>query len=144
MKRTQRAARIAVILYCFLIFYASSIPKDSLPDMQLFAGADKLVHGAEYLILGVLLCLALGFGLTHGLVTSLWRSVPRRAGLPMLLGVLYGVSDELHQLFVPGRTCAFGDLLADALGVALGVIIIYKLTAAPANQRIATGREEEI
>ena len=34
------------------------------------------------------------------------------------LGVLYGVSDEWHQSFVPGRTAEWGDVRANAIGAA--------------------------
>jgi UDP-2,3-diacylglucosamine pyrophosphatase LpxH len=45
----------------------------------------------------------------------------RRHLLVFLLVSLYGASDECHQYFVPGRSCEFGDWLADSLGAALGV-----------------------
>jgi VanZ family protein len=38
----------------------------------------------------------------------------------VLVGVLYGVSDEWHQSFVPGRDPSFGDLAADTLGTLVG------------------------
>lgn len=42
------------------------------------------------------------------------------AWLFLALGALYGVSDEWHQAFVPGRTPSAADVAADALGTALG------------------------
>jgi len=38
---------------------------------------------------------------------------------------LYAVSDEVHQIFVPGRAFAVGDIIIDTLGAALGIIVIY-------------------
>jgi len=35
------------------------------------------------------------------------------------IGIAYGLSDELHQKLVPGRTCDAFDFLADCLGVIL-------------------------
>ena len=40
-------------------------------------------------------------------------------------GVLYAGSDEVHQLFVDGRACRAGDVLIDAAGVFLGVLIAH-------------------
>lgn len=42
----------------------------------------------------------------------------------MIASVLYGLSDEVHQYFVPGRTADVFDFLADALGVVFGVILL--------------------
>ena len=44
----------------------------------------------------------------------------------MGLGILYGVTDELHQVFVPGRFCDFFDGLADALGVLAGHALYFR------------------
>lgn len=40
---------------------------------------------------------------------------------------LYGVSDEYHQSFVPGRLAETGDWLADTLGAAISTMILYRL-----------------
>jgi VanZ family protein len=37
-----------------------------------------------------------------------------------LAAVLYGLSDEVHQSFIPGRDASVGDVVADALGALLG------------------------
>ena len=47
----------------------------------------------------------------------------------VVLSTLYGVSDEVHQAFTPERTPDVRDLLADALGAALGVAAILLLRA---------------
>ena len=43
--------------------------------------------------------------------------------IPLICGVIYAVSDEIHQRFVPGRSCELRDVLIDTCGVLLGVII---------------------
>jgi VanZ family protein len=48
----------------------------------------------------------------------------------VVLSTLYGVFDEVHQAFTPERTPDARDLLADALGAALGVAAILLLRAA--------------
>ena len=47
----------------------------------------------------------------------------RRGLLALVLATLYGVTDEFHQMFVPGRTADRYDVLADGIGATLGVAI---------------------
>jgi hypothetical protein len=47
--------------------------------------------------------------------------------LPFLIGVLYAVSDEIHQTFVPGRAGQLRDVLIDSCGVLAGICIIKVL-----------------
>lgn len=44
-----------------------------------------------------------------------------------LLATLYGAGDEFHQIYVPGRTPLFSDVMIDSLGAALGLLIIYRM-----------------
>jgi len=73
--------------------------------------SDKVVHLGLYAVLGLALAWA---GRESG-----WN----RPFLLLALGFGYGVLDEWHQSFVPGRDPSFGDLLADGVGVALGVLL---------------------
>ena len=43
------------------------------------------------------------------------------------IGIIYGVSDEWHQSFVPGRNPSAADLLADTIGVLMGYAFTYWL-----------------
>ena len=73
---------------------------------------DWLTHGTAYLILSVLLCRGLAGGMR-----------PLRAAgavLAVCLATVYGVSDEFHQSFVPGRDASVGDVLKDLGGASLG------------------------
>jgi len=99
-----------VILYAVIIFGLSSA--SDLPPLPPRI-TDKMAHIALYSGLGFLLARALagGFG----------RSVPPWVPpLVVLLALLYGVSDEIHQLFVPRRTFDYFDMVADAVGAGLG------------------------
>ena len=71
-------------------------------------------HFSEYLVFGVLLFRAL-FQTLQG--KPLW-AVSLAA---IAIASLYGVTDELHQSFVPGRMCDPADWLTDTLGATLGV-----------------------
>jgi len=55
----------------------------------------------------------------------------RLASLVLVLGLteLYALSDEIHQLFVPGRTFQLMDLVLDLLGGVIGLIIYERIRA---------------
>lgn len=45
--------------------------------------------------------------------------------LSLLISILYGISDEIHQMFVPMRTPDMMDLLADGIGAGLFLIGVW-------------------
>jgi VanZ family protein len=45
----------------------------------------------------------------------------------IITAYLYAISDELHQSFIPGRSCKFTDTLIDLTGIIIGIIIIHTL-----------------
>jgi len=105
-----------------VIFAFSSISRlGALPG----GVSDWMGHSLGYALLGALLLRALARGRLSG-VTG------RRALAAVLLATLYGVSDEAHQAFVPGRSPDRFDVLADALGAALAVALC--VTAAHARR----------
>ena len=75
----------------------------------------KCGHMAEFAVLAVLL-------------TLLARSISGRLLklLPFICTVIYAASDEIHQAFVPGRGPGVGDVIIDAAGAAIGIMIVYK------------------
>jgi VanZ family protein len=96
-----------------VIFVASSIS-----DLGPLPGgvSDKSGHSFGYAILGVLLLRALAGGRLSGVT---WR----RALVAIALSTLYGLSDEFHQRFVPGRSPELLDLVADAVGASAAVAL---------------------
>lgn len=101
------------LLWAAVIFVASSLPHDG-PVPLPGAGVDKPVHGMVYGVLGLLLCLT---ARSRG-------SAPARAAVTAaLLGLAYGITDELHQTFTPGRTASAADVLADGIGATLGACL---------------------
>jgi VanZ family protein len=99
-------------LYYGLIFFVSSRPLKldvSLPNF------DKLAHGAAYGLLGFLLA--------FGFFKLLRFSLKTKLGGVILTGVILGILDEVHQIFVPGRTPDPLDVAADAVGIVLGLIL---------------------
>ncbi len=49
----------------------------------------------------------------------------RTGGMTFLFCLVYGITDELHQVFVPGRDASTGDLLADVAGAAVTIFFWY-------------------
>ncbi len=47
-----------------------------------------------------------------------------RKAISFLICIIYAASDEIHQFFVPGRSCQVFDILVDSMGVLCGIIIL--------------------
>ena len=105
---------IAAIIYAPLIFVLSSQP--SIPEFMepVFSVSDKLAHFIEFAILGGFLFLTFA--------SAGWR--PFDAPMALVLGVAYGLTDELHQLLVPGRMGDPMDALANGAGAIIAVLIL--------------------
>ena len=101
--------------YAGLIFYlsAQSHPEEHVPFVMHFS--DKVLHAVEYAVFGALCYRAL-CGSGH----DVWRQQAIPAAI--LLASLYGLSDEVHQAFVPFRDSNWLDWLADMIGAAVGVV----------------------
>ena len=101
-----------VVVYAAAIFIASSISESELPSLPEIV-TDKDLHCGFYF----------GFGLV--VLRALARRWERVTLLTMLgaivTAVLYGVSDEFHQSFVPGRTPDVADVVADGIGATAAV-----------------------
>ena len=68
------------------------------------------------------------FGLLLNRTLSMSRRNEYAASVSLLLGTLYGVTDEFHQIFVPYRTASIMDLFADFIGLLCAQIIIMLYT----------------
>ena len=68
---------------------------------------------------------ALGFFLSTGMFTFSKLKIYSRVAVGFLIGAVYAVTDEIHQSFIPGRSCELRDVLIDSGGVMLGVAIIF-------------------
>lgn len=94
-----------------LIFYSSSLPGKDIP--QLFKFQDVFFHLLVYAILAYLVARA-----QRG--TFIYWGHKKIFLFSCIFGILYAISDELHQYFVPGRISSFFDLGIDSLGAVLG------------------------
>lgn len=109
MSGNAKRRYLPALLWAALIMVVSSIPDLSTKSIRI-GYIDKIAHFGEYSVLGFLTAYAIG-----GFHRSAWRIF----GISSLLSALYGIFDELHQLFVPGRTTEIWDMAADILGAVL-------------------------
>jgi len=100
------------VLVCMgFIFYASSIPGQNIP--LVFLNQDIAFHLIVYLVLGFLYARALKNTYTG-------MAAAKIILFTVIFGVVYGVTDELHQVFVPYRTVSGLDVLNDGIGSLIG------------------------
>lgn len=118
--RTHKKTIVYLLsFYWFILLFLTSIPGNSVPSVGL---SDKYEHFLGYFGLAFLLNLVL-------LVQDKFPLMKKYSSIfTFLFGVVYGLLDELHQLFIPGRSCDMMDWLADGIGVTLGIIGVYCLT----------------
>lgn len=74
----------------------------------------KLAHITEYLILGIL---------AYNVFKEYYKSIH----ISILICFLYAISDEIHQIFIPGRSGQITDILIDTIGALLGIILISNI-----------------
>ena len=109
---------LPVVLYCTVIFIQSAYP--AIAQLQEVPFGDKYLHIAGYALLGMLFFRA-------------FRSlqIGNRLFVASLLSIVastaYGISDEIHQYFVPCRTADVMDALADMVGSSVGVLGYFLL-----------------
>lgn len=126
-KRFDYGMRCMSIVVALSIFMLSSRSKLPLPDSALFPGMDKVLHAFAF---G---CFAFSF--SYWLDTDMWKSKPAVCVLIVCIAAAcYGASDEIHQMFVPGRDASVYDWIADCTGAfaasLLRTAIVRKKSAA--------------
>ncbi len=104
----------AMMVLIFVLSSMSQLPR--LPGG--FDVDDGVAHAVAYGVLAALLLRGLAGG-------ALRRVSVEAAWLAVLLATLYGVTDEVHQRFVPGRTAEVADLIADAVGATAAAGLIW-------------------
>lgn len=108
-------AWLPAVLYMALIWTLSSF--STVPvDVEALPMRDKGVHFVEYAVLGVLVAHAV-------LRSSQTHSRPRAFLVALLVCGAWGMLDEFHQSFVPGRMSDVRDLVADVFGSSLGAAL---------------------
>ena len=107
------------LIYMGLIFIGSSIPGKALLEVRIW---DKLIHLVEFGILSLILGKA--FRTSEPKIF-----IKHAAILSVIMTILYGISDEIHQSFVPLRCPDVYDVVADGIGgiLAQGIFVIKRL-----------------
>lgn len=107
------------VLWAGLIFFVSAQPKETFEKLGLSGTLLSIAgHLITYFVLMSLLVLAFRFG---SRVPQRWAYV-----LSFLLVAFYGLSDEYHQSFVPGRTATIADWLVDLMGAGMAWFVLYR------------------
>ncbi|WP_333782687.1 VanZ family protein [Candidatus Kryptobacter tengchongensis] len=101
-----------------IIFILSSIPGNYFPE-QPFDLFDKLVHACLFGILTYLIYR----GFQYQDKSAFFKNFS--IAIAFLICVIYGIIDELHQEYIPGRSPDITDALADILGG--GFVSLYLL-----------------
>ena len=91
------------------------VKKNIIEELQFITR--KSAHFIGYMILGIL---------ASGLILQ-YENINKKYLLAFLICVIYAISDEIHQLFVPGRAGQVRDVLIDSAGSLLGIIIVMAL-----------------
>ena len=112
---------LPLILYCLLIYIQSSHP--SPKQIPSFPFVDKVLHVAAYGIMGILFYRAY-----HTL--RIKNNIQLLMVLSAVSASLYGISDEIHQSYVPFREAEVADAIADTIG-ALSGVWLYRLLVVP-------------
>ena len=107
---------LPLIIYCLSIYIQSDYP--SPEKIPTFRFSDKILHFGAYGLLGILFFRA-------------YETLPLKANRTLLIllssgsATLYGVSDEIHQYFVPFREADIVDVVANTMGSICGVYFYH-------------------
>lgn len=110
---------LPALLWATIIFYFSA--QERAPQVSKNEGTQlaiqKIGHATEYAILAFLV---------HRALRRSHQFTPRNAALiAALIAGTYGITDEFHQYFVPGRYCMVSDMAIDATGGVLAMTALY-------------------
>jgi VanZ family protein len=108
---------LPLIIYCLAIYIQSDLPaSEHIPSFEF---SDKILHFVAYALMGVLFFRA-------------YQTLRIKDNLRLLIllsivsASLYGISDEIHQYFIPFRDASLFDVIADILGAVCGVYLYHR------------------
>ena len=127
----KKLSLLSVIIWMILIFIMSSFSASNSNNQSSFivtiishffniANPEllnyvirKLAHITEYLILGML-------------TINMINNYHKPHYYAIIICTLYAISDEIHQLYIPGRTCQIKDIVIDIIGSLIGIYLLHK------------------
>ena len=119
-EKNYKISFIFAVLIAIAMFYVSSLTFGGIGEK----GGTNLLAVLYHILAYFFLTLFLGFALIKGKYKSLFVIV-------ILFSIFYGITDEIHQYFVPGRSASISDVGLDSIGIMLFtlsylVLIEYK------------------
>ena len=119
-EKNNKISLIIALLIAIAMFYVSSLTFGGIGEK----GGTNLLAVLYHILAYFFLTLFLGFALIKGKYKSLFVIV-------ILFSIFYGITDEIHQYFVPGRSASISDVGLDSIGIMLFtlsylVLIEYK------------------
>ena len=102
------------ILLALTIFYVSSMTFESSAGSQSFGLKATLYHIIIFFIFSFFLSISLTKGKNKKFIL-----------LAIGISILYGLSDEFHQSFVPGRVSSLSDVFLDSVGILFAIVIYF-------------------
>lgn len=137
-KKSTKSSNFVIIALCKVIY----------PDFEQKTDAEKaelchkfshpirkLAHFSLYAVLGIFSYLS--FYWYEKIKFSL------RAVYGFAYAVIYAVSDEIHQMFVPGRACQIKDVIIDSSGAACGILILMALIVFLRKRRLSLNGQQQ-
>jgi VanZ family protein len=105
---------LPVLFWMGFIFFLSSLPGKDVPFF--FPYQDIVTHIVNYLLLAYLFSRAL---------KNTYLNIKRLESIfiAVVFGMAYGVLNELHQIFIPGRFASRLDVFIDVIGSLIGGLI---------------------
>jgi len=107
---------LPLICYWIILFIATTLPAQRVPKTGI---NDKIEHLLGYFLLTFLLSNSIYFQNTQKKI----KRFPVIASLSIV--AFYGMVDELHQYFIPGRFCDFYDWTADVTGALIAGLLYF-------------------
>ncbi len=104
---------VALVFWMLVIFIGSSFPGERIPGKV--SHISVVFHTIEYLLLYIFSVAAFSRA-----QRTQWNRSPEIIAL--LFCIIYSVSDEIHQIFVPGRNADIWDIITDGVGAISGMI----------------------
>lgn len=116
VKHRNSLVYLPLAFYWTVLFALTSLPSSKAPD---FTVSDKIQHYGAYAVLAFLLSMALFIQEKFKLAKD------RFVTFSVIIATVYGLLDEIHQIFVPGRSADPFDLFADFIGALTGGVTFY-------------------
>jgi len=115
LEKHNKLSWTITLFIAIAIFYISSQSFPQGAPGPEFALKPIIYHLTAFFFLNLFLLISITKGKTKSLILT-----------AITIAIIYAISDEVHQLFVPGRSGTISDVLIDLIGI-LTATVIYSL-----------------